>query len=294
MRGWFWGCTLLLTVAAAACGGGAAPAPASSPAGVAPSSAAAGPASAAPAASPASASSPAKPAASTSAAASIGVNAPSEWQQTVDAAKKEGSVSVFGPDGNDMHDVLTDAFQKQFGIQVDYVGDPGPGVPPRMSAERGAGKYLWDVVVTGTTTGLISLIPGKMLDPLEPALMLPDVKDPKTWRGGAMEFVDPDHEMLVMSPFQRGTLFINPNMVKADEFKSYKDLLDPKWKGKILLDDPRKAGPGQATFTFFYLQPDLGTSFIKALGQQQITIIKDFQQEVDMVGQGKFPVLLGT
>ncbi|HEX6510678.1 MAG TPA: extracellular solute-binding protein [Chloroflexota bacterium] len=251
-----WDCALLLTFAASACGG-AAPAPASAPAGSQPS-------------------------------------VTPEWQQAVDAAKNEGTVAVFGPDGADMHDVLTDPFEKQFGIHVDFVGDPGPGLWPRMSAERGAGKYLWDVVVTGTTTALTALIPGKALDPTDSAFILPDLKDPKTWRGGAPEHVGSNHEMLVMSPFQRGTLFINPKLVKADEFKSYKDLLDPKWKGRILLDDPRKAGPGQATFTFFYLHPGLGPSFIKELGQQQITIVKDFQQEVDMVGQGRFPVLLGS
>src|SRR5437867_2019736 len=83
----------------------------------------------------------------------------------------------------------------------------------------------------------------------KPAGILPDVKDPKTWRGGQMEFLDPDKSLLVMSPFQRGTLFINPKLAKPEDFKSYKDLLDPKWKAKIVLDDPRKAGPGQATFT---------------------------------------------
>jgi len=260
MKHWLYSSTVLLALALMACGG------------------------AAPAAAPAVSSAAAKPA---------GSPAPEGWQQAVDAGKKEGTVAVFGPDGTDMHDVLTAPFEKEFGIKVDYVGDPGPGVSPRLNAERGAGKYLWDVVVTGTSTGLTALVPGKVLDPMEPALLLPDVKDPKTWRGGALEFLDPNRQLLVMSPFQRGTLFINPKLTKAEDFKTYKDLLDPKWKGKIVLDDPRKSGPGQATFTFFYLQPDLGASFIKALGQQQMTVIKDFQQEVDMVGQGRFPVLLG-
>ena len=233
------------------------------------------------------------PPASSPAAKPAGSQAPAAWQQAVDAAKKEGTVAVFGPDGNDMRDVLTAGFEKEFGIKVEYMGDPGPGIPPRINAERGAGKFLWDVIVTGTSTGLTALVPGKVLDPMEPALILPDVKDPKTWRGGQMEFLDPDKSLLVMSPFQRGTLFINPKLAKPEDFKSYKDLLDPKWKGKIVLDDPRKAGPGQATFTFFYLHPDLGPSFIKALGQQEMTVIKDFGQEVDMVGQGRMSVLLG-
>lgn len=286
MKRWAATAIALATLGLASCGGAA---PASSPPAAPPRTATPIGASA-----PASGSAAAKPSVATSATAKpAGSAAPAEWQQTLDAAKKEGTVSVFGPDGNDMHDVLTAPFEKEFGIKVDYVGDPGPGIPPRINQERSAGKFLWDIIVAGTSTGLGSLIPGKILDPMDPALILPDVKDPKTWRGGSMEFLDDNHTMLVMSPFQRGTLFINPKLAAATDFKSYKDLLDPKWKGKIVLDDPRKAGPGQATFTFFYLQPDLGPDYIKALGQQQMTVVKDFSQEVDMIGQGRNPVLLG-
>jgi iron(III) transport system substrate-binding protein len=137
------------------------------------------------------------------------------------------------------------------------------------------------------------MIPMGAFDPLEPVLMAPDVKDPKSWRSG-MEFLDPNKMLLTMTPFQRGTIFFNPKLATPKEFRSHKDLLDPKWKGKLVLDDPRRAGPGQATLTFFYLHPDLGVDFIRALGKQQITIMKDFAQEVDAVGQGRYPVLIGT
>jgi iron(III) transport system substrate-binding protein len=138
------------------------------------------------------------------------------------------------------------------------------------------------------------MLPAGAFDPLEPALIFPDVKDPKTWRGGGLEFLDPNRTFMVMTPFQRGIIFYNPKLVNAKEFKSYKDLLDPKWKGKLVMDDPRRAGPGQATFTFFYLHPDLGVDFIRGLGKQQITILKDYAQEIDAVGQGRYPVLIGA
>jgi iron(III) transport system substrate-binding protein len=99
--------------------------------------------------------------------------------------------------------------------------------------------------------------------------------------------------VLVMTPFQRGTIFYNPTLARPEDFKSYKDLLDPKWKGKLLVDDPRNAGPGQATFTFLYLHPELGAEYIRALGKQEPQISRDWAQEVDMVGQGRVPVLVG-
>ena len=190
-----------------------------------------------------------------------------EWEKVLAAAKKEGKVAIIGPVGADRRDVLVEPFQKKYGITVEYFADRGSGIGPRLSTERGAGQYLWDAAITGTTTGLLSLLPGGMLDPMEPALVLPDVKDPKQWRGGALDFVDPGRRFLVMTPSQRGTLFVNPKVTKPQEIKSYKDLLNPKWRKKIVMDDPTRAGPGQATFTFFYLHPELGPKFYSRLGQ---------------------------
>jgi len=218
----------------------------------------------------------------------------SDWNNTLAAAKKENVVTVITDVTASMRDALTMSFQSTYGLQVDLFGALGREVPPRVLAERKAGRYLWDGFVHGTTTGLESMIPAGAFDPLEPALIFPDIKDPKTWRGGGVEFLDPNKTLMVMTPFQRGIIFHNPKLVNAKEFKSYKDLLDPKWRGKLIMDDPRRAGPGQATFTFFYLHPELGVDFIRALGKQQITILKDYAQEVDAIGQGRYPVLIGT
>lgn len=217
-----------------------------------------------------------------------------QWESTVEAAKREGRVAVIGPVGADRRDVLVQPFQQKYGITVEYLADRGSGIAPRVASERGAGLHLWDVVVHGTPIGLVSLIPGGMIDPLEPALILPEVKDPKYWRGGALEFVDSGRRFLVMTPSQRGTLFVNPTMVKPDEIKSYKDLLNPKWKGKIVIDDPRNVGPGQATFTFFYLHPDLGPDFIRALAKQEPLVLKDFGQELDSIIKGEHLALIGV
>jgi iron(III) transport system substrate-binding protein len=230
---------------------------------------------------------PTAPPAATPAAAS------STWDTTVAAAKSEGKVTLIGPPGDDVTRVLTDEFQKQYGINVEYSALPGSAVPAKVDTERSAGQYNWDILIAGTANTLEVLIPNGDLDPIDSALILPEVKDPKNWRGGKLPEIGPKGEILVMTPYQRGTVFYNTNLVKADEITSYKDLLDPKWKDRMQLDDPRRAGPGQATFIFFYLHPDLGVDFIRAIGKQNITLQNDYQQEIDMVGQGKVPLLLG-
>jgi len=226
----------------------------------------------------------------------LGLNRPSvaaDWENTLAAAKKEGKVSVITDVTASLRDALTREFQKRYGISVELFGSSGREVPPRVAAERKAGQFLWDIYIHGSTTALQAMIPMGAFDPLEPALIQQDVKDPKTWRGGAIEFLDPGKMVMVMTPFQRGTIFYNSKLVKVNEFTSHKDLLNPKWKGKLVVDDPRRGGPGVATFTFFYLHPQLGPDFIRALGKQQMTMLRDYVQEVDAVGQGRYPVLVG-
>ena len=125
-----------------------------------------------------------------------------EEGQSAAGAKKEGKVAVIGPPGADRRDALTIGFEKKYGIAVDYHADSGAGILPRLSAERKAERYLWDVVITGTTAGLETLIPARVLDPLEANLILPEVKDLKLWRNGALEFLDPGRQLLVMTPYQ--------------------------------------------------------------------------------------------
>jgi iron(III) transport system substrate-binding protein len=217
-----------------------------------------------------------------------------EWENTVAAAKKEGKVAVLTDVTATLRDALTLDFQKNFGIPVELFGSSGREVAPRVAAERKAGQFLWDIYIHGSTTALEAMIPMGAFDPLEPALIQQDIKNPQTWRGGAIEFLDPGKTVMVMTPFQRGILFYNPTLVNVKELKSYKDLLDPKWRGKMIVDDPRRAGPGAATFTFFYLHPELGPDFIRALGKQQLTIFRDYAQEVDAIGQGRYPLLIGA
>jgi len=225
----------------------------------------------------------------------VAASAPSaaEWEKVLAAAKKEGTVSVIGPVGENRVDTLKGPFEKKYGIKVEYTGDSGRSVLPKLTAERKAGKFLWDIAITGTTSTLKVLIPGGMLDPIEPALILPDVKDPKKWRGGGIEYVDPGKRCLIMTLTQRGTLFVNPKVVKPESITSYKDLLNPKFKGKIVMDDPTSPGPGQATFTFFYLHPDLGPNFIRALAKQEPVLLRDWEQELDGIAREKSLVAVG-
>ena len=218
-----------------------------------------------------------------------------EWERVVAAAKQEGRVSILGPTGPDARKALVDSFERKYGITVEFLAIPPPDEASRVTTEFQAGRHSWDVLVRGTTPALPVFKPAGILVPLEPALILPEVKEAKNWRGGRLPFSDKDKIVLAMTPYQRGILFVNSNLVKPEDLKSYRDLLDPKWKGKILLDDPRFPGPGNATFAFFYLHKELGPDFIRAFLKQEPAILRgDFRQELEWLGQGKYPILVGT
>ena len=70
---------------------------------------------------------------------SVQLGCAQEWEKVLEAAKKEGKVSLIGPVGGDRRDVLGEPFKKKYGIAVEYWGDRGSGIGPRLSAERNAG-----------------------------------------------------------------------------------------------------------------------------------------------------------
>jgi iron(III) transport system substrate-binding protein len=228
-------------------------------------------------------------------AGASGGSVSSDWEALVAAAKREGKVSLLGPGEEAVHKVLVDPFQEQFGIPIEYVGGlSGPQTATKVTTERAAGLYNWDILIAGSTIGIESMDPINALEPIDPQLILPEVKDPKNWRGGALPVIGAGGDILVMTPYQRGIVFYNKNLVKGEEITSYKDLLAPKWKDKLQSADPRSPGPGQGTFIFFYLHPDLGADFIRGLGKQNVTLQDGYQNQVDLVGQGRTPIMIGA
>ncbi|HLB29704.1 MAG TPA: hypothetical protein VJM69_06215, partial [Dehalococcoidia bacterium] len=119
-----------------------------------------------------------------------------EWEQVLAAARREGKIALAGPSESGLRRALTEPFQKKYGITVEYLAATGSELAPRIKTEREAGQYLWDIHIGGNFTMIQALKPMGALDPLEPALILPEVKEPKNWRGGNLPLVDKDRLIL--------------------------------------------------------------------------------------------------
>jgi len=214
-----------------------------------------------------------------------------EWDKTIAAAEKEGVVSVYIFDAGPLTQETVQAFGRAYPkITVSQLRGRGNDLGPRLVAERRAGKFIADLFAGGKGTAYATLYVGKILDPIKPILLLPDVLDETKWWRGAHKYVDPENKHIFVYIGNAGGVEINYNskMVNPREFSSYWDLVQPRWKGKIVATDPRVRGMDNPVL-FFYYHAKLGPEFIKKLyGDMEVSIARDYRQPVDWLAAGKF------
>src|SRR5437667_7303175 len=110
-----------------------------------------------------------------------------EWEKTVRAAEEEGQVTVYIAGYGAIID--SGAFQRAFPkIKVVSVTGSGTDLSSRLASERRAGKYLADVYNGGGNSIYQTLYLSKMLDPIKPALSLPEVRDVANWWEGKHKY----------------------------------------------------------------------------------------------------------
>jgi iron(III) transport system substrate-binding protein len=192
---------------------------------------------------PAAASTAAKPPATPAAAAAqAAVSQPTAVAPQLDqayatlypAAKQEGKLVLYGVGTPDLYEPVRAGFAKHFpGIELQGVDQRGRDSREKIVAEQQSKNYVADVVISGTDTQaeLVSLGLTEAYQPAEIGNALPGLVP----AGGAMS-------PRTLTIF---TIAINTTLVPPDqEPKKWQDVLDPKWKGKLAMDDPRGSGPG--------------------------------------------------
>jgi ABC-type Fe3+ transport system substrate-binding protein len=218
--------------------------------------------------------------------------APSEWERVVAAAKREGTVAIYGPPGADARDGLVEGFQRKYPeITVEYTGATGSQLVPKLLNERAAGQFRADLYVGGTTTTISDLTPAGALDPIQPLLIGPEAQNTSVWMGGKFDFADnAGTHVLVFTTNVKAPIAYNPQLVSPGEIRSWWDLLDPKWRGKLVMRDPRTAGPGQATATHLYTTESLGKDYLGRLLTSAMVFSNDDRQILDWVARGQYPI----
>ena len=112
-----------------------------------------------------------------------------EWEKTIEAARKEGQVTVYI---SGYEAVLPD-FEKEYpDIKLVAVTVRGNQLGQRLLAERRAEKHIADVVSSGANPNYQQFYQAKALDPIKLALILPEVTDQTKWYLKKHQYSDPE------------------------------------------------------------------------------------------------------
>ena len=220
--------------------------------------------------------------------------AQARWEDVVRAAEKEGEVSVYATNSVGDLQVIWDAFRKKFPkIKLNALSiSTTSEMVTKVMAERRASQFLVDVVLGAPGATYNSFYRGKTLDPLPPALLLPEVTDLSKWWRGKHRYIDVEGQYVFVyqSTLYGPPVYYNTKLFNLDSVKSVWEFLDPKWKGKMMSLWPR-ANYVSTALLFMYHHPQVGGKFLDRLyGDMDLTYFSDFRQGTDWLAAGKFAV----
>jgi ABC-type Fe3+ transport system substrate-binding protein len=213
------------------------------------------------------------------------------WQELAAAARAEGKLVLSSSTTPATRQNLPRAFKERFGVDVEYLGGRSAELVARVEKEREVGLYTLDVHLGGGDT-IVGMYQNGWLAPVRPQLGAPEVVDPTVWRGGRLPFHDPDDSYLLDLESSVAALgAYNTELVSANEIQTFDDLLNPKWKGKLSIEDAIIAGSGQNRAVYIYAYK--GEEYFKRLFvDQQPTFSRDLRQMQDWLARGTYPLTL--
>jgi ABC-type Fe3+ transport system substrate-binding protein len=217
-------------------------------------------------------------------------------------AQKEGQFVVLsGPEGVGDDGDFYKAFGKQFGLKVTIVGGAADEVNSKIIAERKEGQYTADISSQGDN-GTKRLLAANAFEPLEPLIIDPSLKDRTSttqWRVNYVPWEDAQKtfcsDIAVESQINFAPIYYNTKLVKGADLTgltSWQSLLDPKWKGRIVMGDIA-AGDDSSDVVRAYLR--LGQGWFSQLISSQQPKVLPFgseRAEADDLANGAYAIAL--
>ena len=165
-----------------------------------------------------------------------------KWAELVAAAQEEGEIVIILSGTLSRTGRPTfDYFGEKFGIKMVTSSGSGPNNANRLLAERARGKFTVDVsTVSGGSMERIRAAGG--LSPLEPLIIDPSIlEDRSNWYYRDPVYLDSEGQYALansISVGNIGAIWYNTEQVTQEELDSiqhYTDLLDPQWKGRMVM-----------------------------------------------------------
>lgn len=200
-----------------------------------------------------------------------------DWAGVEAAAKAEKELTVYVGINSSLTEAIAKDFEARYGIQVNILTGRAPEIRERLRTEAASNSHIADICYTGNTTGQ-----SMAADYFQPHGEFPNLAKISADFAPLMS-----EGKLVPAQISSFGILANTQMVKPEEMpKKWTDLLDPKWKGKILMDDPRTNGGGNI-FTGVTLKT-LGRAFHEKLAQQDPVMSRGYAESERRVARGEF------
>lgn len=215
-----------------------------------------------------------------------------EWERILRESSKEGKVVVVSGMDPDTRAAITKAVKGKFNLEVEWLAARGVETTEKVSKERKAGIYSYDVFMGGYDTALAILKPMGAIVPMRPLLILPEVLDANAWVNKELFFIDKDRMIFRFLSYPSVNIGINTDLVKKGEIKSHLDTLNPKWKGKMMMDDPTINGAGMRWAVLIgEYTPQLGWEFQRKLAMQEPVLSRDRRLMAEWLARGKYAIM---
>jgi iron(III) transport system substrate-binding protein len=219
-------------------------------------------------------------------------SAPGDWDKVVQAAKKEGKVVVSVPTSAELRKEFEAGFKSKFpGIELELSVARGAANINKIVEEQKAGAHNFDLHIGGTTSIITGLLANQLLEPVTPSMLLAEVRDEKNWWAGHLWADNAKKYIYIFTAYMTETIWYNSTLVKPEEITAWDSLLNPKWKGKIAILDPRTPGSGESTWAFLWRIK--GEEYLKKLAAQEMLVGRNLRQLGEAVARGKSAVSIG-
>ena len=209
---------------------------------------------------------------------------PAHAQDAVDVAKakQEGKLVWYTSTPIAQGQKIVEAFEKEYGIKVEMFRSGGSAILRRFQQEMDAGRVAVDVLTHSEPAAANTLGKKGLFVAFKPKNFdkLPDAaKDPNGLFAG--------QRLNMMTHYLR-----SDKVAEADEPKTWGDLADPKYKGKLVTTDPSFTSLQVSVVGM--IAKERGWGFYEKLRQNDTMVVQGNQQVADMLKRGERVIAVGA
>jgi iron(III) transport system substrate-binding protein len=196
------------------------------------------------------------------------------------AAKAEGQVTYYTSADLVLANKLKAAFEQKYGIKVNVLRQSSSTIFNRANQEFDLGTNAADTIETSVMSHFVDMKAKKMLQPFAPATANL-VRSPK--------LSDPEHYWHAVK-LELTSMNYNSDKLKGDDVpKTWKDLLDPKYNGKVVQGHIKSSG--DTALIAFNLVKMYGWEYFEALRKNNVLTLQACTQ-VELVARGERLVMM--